>query len=154
MHRWIPLKPAKTQRISCGQPVFRHSAADNQRKNKRVESLLVRCLDGGSTPPISTEKCLSDAWEAFFYLVTPVCTAHVQNYVFDCVSHSDSHRHIHAQMGAKQPHSAPGTALLPQNGSSQTIQRSRRSSDAKPSLGARRCAGHKQVPPRGLEAAE
>ena len=23
-------------------------------------------------------------------------TAHVQNPVFDCVSHSDSHRHIHA----------------------------------------------------------
>ncbi len=51
-----PLKQVKTQGISLGQPAFRHSAADNQRQDKRVESLPARCLDGGSTPPISTDK--------------------------------------------------------------------------------------------------
>ena len=56
MHRGTPLNPAKTQRISWHWPVFRHLPADNQRKTKRVESCLVRCLDGGSSPPISTGK--------------------------------------------------------------------------------------------------
>ena len=54
MQQRTPLKLPKSQRISCGWPVFRQTASDNQRKNKRVESRLVRCLDGGSSPPIST----------------------------------------------------------------------------------------------------
>ena len=51
-----PLRDAKIQRISPRWPVFRQPRADKQRKNKRVESYLGLCLDGGSTPPISTKK--------------------------------------------------------------------------------------------------
>lgn len=54
MHRGTPLNPAKTQRISWSWPVFRQTPDENQRGTKRVESRLVRCLDGGSSPPIST----------------------------------------------------------------------------------------------------
>ena len=37
-------------------PVRRQSPVENQSQTKRVESCLVRCLDGGSSPPISTDK--------------------------------------------------------------------------------------------------
>ena len=47
---------AKIQTISLRWPAFRQPRVDNQRKDKRVESYLVRCLDGGSSPPISTDK--------------------------------------------------------------------------------------------------
>ena len=56
MHRATPLPPAKISRISRNWPVFRQVPADNQRKTKRVESCLVLCLDGGSSPPSSTES--------------------------------------------------------------------------------------------------
>ena len=60
--RWqTPLKPLKSQRISPRWPVFRQPWTDNQRQTKRVESSLVRCLDGGSSPPISTKTALSCA---------------------------------------------------------------------------------------------
>ena len=36
-------------------------SADNQWKDKRVESPSWLCLDGGSTPPISTKTALSYA---------------------------------------------------------------------------------------------
>jgi len=49
-----PRLPAKTWRISFIWAVFRQDVTDNQGKNKRVESLLGRCLDPGSTPGIST----------------------------------------------------------------------------------------------------
>ena len=56
LHGWMSLKPAKIQRISFAWPAARQCVADNQREDKRVESLLVLCLDGGSSPPISTKK--------------------------------------------------------------------------------------------------
>lgn len=59
MHRGTPLNSAKTQRISCSWPVSRQPAADNQRETKRVESWLVRCLDGGSSPPSSTIRIVN-----------------------------------------------------------------------------------------------
>ena len=59
MHGGTPLNSAKPQRISPGQPAFRHSGNENQRQAKHVESHLVRCLDGGSSPPISTKEALS-----------------------------------------------------------------------------------------------
>ena len=52
---------AKIQTISLRWPAFRQPRVDNQRKDKRVESYLVRCLDGGSSPPISTKTALSCA---------------------------------------------------------------------------------------------
>ena len=52
--RRTPLKPAKIQRISLCWPAVRQAKAENHRMDKRVESCLVRCLDGGSSPPIST----------------------------------------------------------------------------------------------------
>ena len=61
MHGGTPLNSAKPQRISPGQPACRHSRDENQRPDKRVESHLVRCLDGGSSPPISTKTALSYA---------------------------------------------------------------------------------------------
>ena len=61
MHGGTPLNSAKLQRISPGQPACRHSRDENQRPDKRVESHLVRCLDGGSSPPISTKTALSYA---------------------------------------------------------------------------------------------
>ena len=61
MHGGTPLNSAKLQRISPGQPACRHSRDENQRPDKRVESHLVRCLDGGSSPPISTKTALSCA---------------------------------------------------------------------------------------------
>ena len=61
MHGGTPLNSAKPQRISPGQPACRHSRDENQRPDKRVESHLVRCLDGGSSPPISTKTALSHA---------------------------------------------------------------------------------------------
>ena len=54
MHAGTPLNRAKTQGIRTRWPAFRQPRPDNQRKDKRVESFRVRCLDGGSTPPIST----------------------------------------------------------------------------------------------------
>ena len=55
------LRSAKIQTISLRWPAFRQPRVDNQRKDKRVESYLVRCLDGGSSPPISTKTALSCA---------------------------------------------------------------------------------------------
>ena len=51
-----PLSSAKIQGISLEQPVLRQLPVENQSETKRVESYLVRCLDGGSSPPISTIK--------------------------------------------------------------------------------------------------
>ena len=56
MHAGTPLNRAKTQGIRVSSPAFRQAGSDKQRKDKRVESFLVRCLDGGSSPPISTKK--------------------------------------------------------------------------------------------------
>ena len=56
----------KFQEISRDQPVFRHVTDENQRKNKHVESCLVRRLDGGSSPPISPEKRLLARQRPFF----------------------------------------------------------------------------------------
>ena len=56
----------KFQGISRDQPVFRHVTDENQRENKHVESCLVRRLDGGSSPPISTEKRLLARQRPFF----------------------------------------------------------------------------------------
>ena len=39
-------------------------SADNQWKDKRVESPSWLCLDGGSTPPISTEKKTASSYAA------------------------------------------------------------------------------------------
>ena len=49
-----PLNSAKIQRISLEWPVRRQFTVEKQSQTKRVESSLVRCLDGGSSPPIST----------------------------------------------------------------------------------------------------
>ena len=61
---------AKIQTISLRWPAFRQPRVDNQRKDKRVESYLVRCLDGGSSPPISTDKKMAFqlCWGPFSYL--------------------------------------------------------------------------------------
>ena len=66
MHRATPLHPAKIQRISWNWPVFRQIPADKQRKTKRVESCLVLCLDGGSSPPSSTKKDIT--YDVFFFV--------------------------------------------------------------------------------------
>ena len=50
------LSVAKPKSISCIWPAFRQVAVENQRTDKRVESHPVRCLDGGSSPPISTKQ--------------------------------------------------------------------------------------------------
>ena len=63
------LRSAKIQTISPRWPAFRQPRVDNQRKDKRVESYLVRCLDGGSSPPISTENASQIPWEVFFQIV-------------------------------------------------------------------------------------
>ena len=66
MHGAIPLSSAKIQRISQGWPVRRQSLVENQSQTKRVESCLVRCLDGGSSPPISTQVESSKGDSIFF----------------------------------------------------------------------------------------
>ena len=55
-----PLGLRQDQGISGGWPAFRQSSVENQRKAKRVESCLVRCLDGGSSPPSSTRKGMTE----------------------------------------------------------------------------------------------
>ena len=56
MPRWTPLKPVKPQRLRVWWPVFRQPLPYNQRKNKHVESRLVRRLDSGSSPLTSTKN--------------------------------------------------------------------------------------------------
>ena len=46
---------------AAGKPLV-----ENQSQTKRVESCLVRCLDGGSSPPISTQVESSKGDSIFF----------------------------------------------------------------------------------------
>ena len=50
------LPPGEMTVPASAVEAIRQARADNQRTDKRVESYLVRCLDGGSTPPISTKS--------------------------------------------------------------------------------------------------
>ena len=51
-----PLMHVKLLRISLKWPAGRQLYSDNQRPDKRVENFRMVCLDGGSSPPISTNK--------------------------------------------------------------------------------------------------
>lgn len=51
-----PLRQLKTQGIRIQWRVCPQLLPENQWQNKYVESTRVLCLDGGSSPPISTNK--------------------------------------------------------------------------------------------------
>ena len=63
---------SKPRQDSEDKPRLRQAEVDNQRRNKRVESSLGRCLDGGSTPPISTKKAVFGL--PFFVEITQQCS--------------------------------------------------------------------------------
>ena len=56
MQLLIFLRQLKNQEIRIQWRVCPQLLPDNQRQNKYVESTRVLCLDGGSSPPISTAE--------------------------------------------------------------------------------------------------